>query len=358
MKSASASTAANSLLHSLRRSAICPVVICLSLTMGCSKRAAPLNEPLSSSASEDVSHLLVAPESSTVKFDTDAPCDYLPDPNIDWTVTIRFDSSVAVDRASVNTLLDVAWLESHGRPVVYGYSPDSGHWTFVKSPDAPESFTNLKIAWSLWNAIDEKPKGISPENLDQFKSATEKQLSQLGEFSTETERSSTDALAYVATLPKIVADCNRDIILVLATNGNPYSGREVWDVMLCLGLEYGDGDLFHWTNNSNSGADTFFTVETSTAPGYFAPKRMAVGEGDVADLIFGFSIPRSADPMKVFESMANAVEYAQKRLGGEILLPSGERFNRKVERANVADIVRKMRDAGFQPGEHATLRVF
>ena len=128
--------------------------------------------------------------------------------------------------------------------------------------------------------------------------------------------------------------------------------------MLCLGLAYGDGDLFHWINNSNFGDDLFFTVETSTAPGYFIPERMATGKGDVADLIFGFSIPRSADPVVVFDSTANAVEYAQQRFGGEIVLESGESFDRDAERAKIADVVRKLREAGFVPGESATLRVF
>jgi cell division protein ZipA len=85
---------------------------------------------------------------------------------------------------------------------------------------------------------------------------------------------------------------------------------------------------------------------------------MASGKGDVADLIFGFSIPRSADPVAVFDSMANAVEYAQKRLGGEIMLESGEPFGRNAAKAKIEAVLGKLQDTGFVPGESATLRVF
>jgi cell division protein ZipA len=319
----------------------------------------PDNMILPSTPSEDMSHLLVTPKSASGNFDLDAPRDYLPDPNIDWTVAVEFDSAVPVQGESVKELLDYAWLGSHGNPTVYGFSPETGHWTFVNAAGAPDSFTRLKIAWSLWDAIDEQPKDISLDDLQRFKTAAEQQLSELGDFSTKIERNGEDALAYVATLPRIVAKCDQYMTLrLVAPNGKLYSGQDVWDVMLCLGLEYGDGDLFHWINNSGFGDDLFFTVETSTAPGYFIPQRMATGKGDVADLVFVFSIPRSADPVVVFESMANAVDYAQKRLGGDIVLESGEPFDRNAAKAKIEAVVGKLQDAGFVPGESATCRVF
>ncbi len=38
------------------------------------------------------------------------------------------------------------------------------------------------------------------------------------------------------------------------------------DVMLCLGLTWGDMDCFHWDNVSGTGDDYHFSVETSTPP--------------------------------------------------------------------------------------------
>lgn len=324
---------------------------------GCSEREGEGKNALPS-PSEDVSHILVKPESASGEFGFDAARDYLPDPNVDWGVTIEFEGP-SVPREEINRLLDASWLEDHGRPIVYGFSPDEQHWTFANALDSPESFTRLKVAWPLWDAIGEKPKNVSLDDLDRWKAAAEERLSVVGRVSTQVDRSADDALAFVAGLSETVAECDRDVTLrLVAPEGEKLSGRNVWDVMLCLGLDYGDGDLFHWINNSGFGDDHFFTIETSTPPGYFIPQRMASGEGDVHDLVFGFSIPRSADPVVVFDSMANAVEYAQQRLGGTIVLKSGEHFDRAAERAKVEGVVRKLRDAGFVPGEHSTCRVF
>ena len=197
------------------------------------------------------------------------------------------------------------------------------------------------------------------DDLRRLKDAVEQRLSALGSFNFEIDRGAEESLAVVQGLPKIVEECNRDVTLVLrAPEGKQFSGREVWDVMLCLGLDYGDGDLFHWINNSDFGDDHFFTIQTSTPPGYFVPQRISSGDGDVDDLMFSFSIPRSADPVAVFDSMLSAVQYAQKRLGGEITLRSGEPFDRTAERAKVEEIVEKLNEAGFVPGEPATCRVF
>ena len=122
-------------------------------TCGCSPP--DKSETLPSSPSEDVSHLLVKPRSAAGEFDFEAPRNYLPDPNIDWVVTIAFKEPVAQER--ISGVLDAVWLENHERPTVYGFSPDEQHWTYVNATDSPESFSRFKIAWSLWDAIDEKP---------------------------------------------------------------------------------------------------------------------------------------------------------------------------------------------------------
>ena len=326
---------------------------------GCTERKSEGNTELPTSPSEDMSHLLVKPASAAGKIDFEAPRDYLPDPKIDWVITIEFEVTPNVSRERINGLLDASWLEEHGRPTVYGFSPHQKHWTFVSALDSPKSFTTLKIAWSLWDAIGNKPKEVSPDDLEEFRLAAEEKLAQLGKINTKIDRPSKDVLAVVVGLADIVAECDRDVTLILtAPEGKRFSGREVWDVMLCLGLDYGDGDLFHWINNSGFGDDHFFTVETSTPPGYFIPRQIASGEGDVRDLIFNFSIPRSADPVAVLDSMANAVKYAQDRLGGKVILGTGEPFERELERKKIQTVVKKLKGAGFLPGDSATCRVF
>ena len=78
---------------------------------------------------------------------------------------------------------------------------------------------------------------------------------------------------------------------------------------------------------------------------------MASGSGDVGDLIFNFLIPRSADPLVVFESLANAVEYPRNRLGGTVVLRTGKSFDKQAERKKIQRIVEKLDEAGFAPGD-------
>ena len=224
------------------------------LALGCA--GSKSTTPVSNTASEDMSHLLVTPVSVSGELDFDAPRDFLPDRNVDWVVTVQFAEPCE-------------------------------------------------------------------------------------------------------SLLEVVAKCDQDVTLWLrAPSGQRFAGRDVWDVMLCLRLDYGDGDLFHWINNSGFGDDHFFTVQTSTPPGYFVPQKMASGVGDVDDLMFNFSIPRSADPMTVFDSMVNAVKYAQGRLGGEIVTDSESSFDDSAERARVESVVEELNRAGFVPGESSTCRIF
>lgn len=333
-----------------------PIALTVALLLGCVTQSEVAME-LPSSPSEDASHLLAIPASAAGEFDFDVVRDYLPDPNVNWIVTIEFDSPIS--REKINGQLDASWLETNGIPTVYGFSPNEERWTFVNAIDSPGTFSSLKIAWPLWDAIEKKPKAVQAEELERHTLAIQKTLSPLAESTTKADRSPEDALASAASLAVLVAMCDSDVTLKLvAPDGGRFPGHQVWDVMLCLGLDYGDGDLFHWINNSGFGDDLFFTVETSTPPGYFIPQRMASGEGDVRDLIFNFSVPRSADPLVVFQSMANAVEYTQKRLGGTVVNGSGEPFDRAGEQEKIGATVNRLKQAGFTPGESATCRVF
>lgn len=52
-----------------------------------------------------------------------------------------------------------------------------------------------------------------------------------------------------------------------------------------------------------------------------------------------------------------AVRYAQERLGGSIVDESGNPLDEQAVRNEIEHIVRKLKEAGFAPGEHSTCRV-
>lgn len=156
---------------------------------------------------------------------------------------------------------------------------------------------------------------------------------------------------------KPIAEFAQDAIIILEGD-KPMKGALMWDVLQSLGLKWGDGDLFHWNNEHEFGEQQFFSVWTSTQPGYFLPESVKSGEMNPKDLIFGFSIPRSADPEKVLEVMIDAVKYCQKRLGGKILDKNLQPFNETEEKKAMQLLVGQMKSKGLAPGSNKVLKIY
>jgi hypothetical protein len=153
----------------------------------------------------------------------------------------------------------------------------------------------------------------------------------------------------------VIKEFNRDAILILKSD-NHFKGAAVWEVLQNVGLKWGDGDLFHWGNRRRDyGDDQLFSVWTTTDPGYFLPENIKAGQMNPEDLVFGFSIPRNADPENVFSVMINAVKYCQKRLGGKILNEDQIPFNEDAEKNKLTVLINKMRKSGVIPGSDKAL---
>jgi cell division protein ZipA len=184
-------------------------------------------------------------------------------------------------------------------------------------------------------------------------------LSVLGE--PDLKPSTTPETAVQTALGLVELKTNRDrhaVIVLNAPPNFPFDGRKIWDVMMSLGLEWGDMDIFHWTNPSGSGDDSFFSVWTSTPPGYFLPEQIAADRVKTADLVFGFSIPRCAASQSVFSSMAKAADYAKQRLGGELLDRDRHSLDVAGQQKEISAIEERLKVAGFQPGLQSTLLIF
>lgn len=157
---------------------------------------------------------------------------------------------------------------------------------------------------------------------------------------------------------EIIEKFNVGVLIVLKSKA-PLDGMLVWDVLQSVGLKWGDGDLFHWENvNRTYGGDQFFSVWTSTDPGYFLPETIKDGTMNPADLVFGFSLARNADPEQVFDIMFKAVKYCQKRLGGEILDANLKSFNEVDRKKNLRQLVGEMKSMGVIPGSGKALRTY
>ena len=258
---------------------------------------------------------------------------------------------------TVAKLFDAAWRNKFGRITIFGRDAETGLWTYLLSADGPAAVTDVEIAWDYCAFDAEKPASamMYVQRLDDVT----RQLTKLGGCDVKASLPANEASRRAAELFALKEKFDQTAVLVLAApEGKEFSGRDVWDVMLCLGLPWGDMDCFHWANDAGVGDDAFFSVETSTPPGYFFPEAIADGSMNPEDLVFNFSIPRSAEPVKVFDAMARAVQYCQRRMGGRILTTEGAPADLAEARQAVVEIAQKLRVAGLVPGTGAALRLF
>jgi cell division protein ZipA len=310
---------------------------------------------LPSQGSENVSHLLhtfTSDELSRPTFDENR--DYLPNAKVDWVVHVDFPPEVILRKADIGKRINPDWLNTHDRPTLFGFSPEIQRWTFVNAGGVPSNYSRLQIAWKMRPLGEDGP--ITKRQFERYKVAVDKFASKLNASGVRTELSPAEAEQRSAMLCELADSCEQGIDVVLqAPKGQKFDGKLIWDVMLSLGLQWGDMDLFHWENPGILGDDHLFSVWTTTPPGYFSPEHIAAGRVQTADLAFGFSIARTFQPEKIFDSMMKAVGYAQKQMGGTLKNLDGSTFSGDVACSEIRSLVRQLTDAGFEPGTDDTL---
>jgi cell division protein ZipA len=313
---------------------------------------------LPSTGSEDVSSLLGPLDSHVKRSKDEGERDYLPDTATDSVIDVLFDGDPRLDPNRVSGLFGADWRRLYGGLTIFALDPDKGHWTFLISANGPKQVTRLKMAWDFIDPTDDADLP-SAQVFSARVVAVETAVRSLGVAVLETSLSPEEAAHRARWLREFKTNLDYSPTVILrAPKGKRFEGRNIWDVMLCLGLNWGDMDVFHWDNPSGLGDDSFFSVWTSTPPGYFLPEEMSVGNVRVDDLVFGFSAPRCSEPSQVFESIVRAVEYARKRLGGTIADKMGGEADLEEIRRKIRTVEHEMRANGFTPGGDSALRLF
>jgi hypothetical protein len=305
---------------------------------------------LPSEGSEDATHLLhqwVVDRPGNEP--SDEGRDYLPNGKIDWVVHLDFPPQTILKKASIQQVFSQGWREKHAYPVLFGYTPEEKRWTYVNAAGVPDLYSALQLAWKLRSLDDDER--IASDRLRAYLAAARHAGQTLKATGVRPATSPEDAARQSFRLLELVESCDSHPAVVLkAVSVSGFDGREIWDVMLCLGLRWGDMDLFHWENPGIPGDDHLFSVWTSTPPGYFFPEEIAAGRIHTTDLVFGFSVPRTWQPIVVVESMLRTVHYTERRLGGRVLDVDGADLSEEELKAEVREIVTRLTDAGFPPG--------
>ncbi|MEM6691704.1 MAG: cell division protein ZipA C-terminal FtsZ-binding domain-containing protein [Planctomycetota bacterium] len=309
---------------------------------------------------EDASHVLGDWQPDLPVGENDSE-EYRPNTSVEWVIDVKFPEDETAKAEEVASMFDESFRNECGSCSLYGKDANSGLWTFLISADGPESVTGLQVAFDYqqsWNS------NFATANVMQYEArlkAVEKIASKMfGQCIMKASRSPSEAFRYAESLDGLSDKYDHIVSLyLLAEQDRLFEGMDIWDVMLCLGLEWGDMDCFHWINNSNTGDDFFFSVETSTPPGYFLPEQIASDQLKTRDLIFCFSVARTVQPTEITKKMDEAVQYCQSRLGGKIHYVLGEDEVSKPELIErVGQIESELTEIGFEPGSDAALQMF
>lgn len=314
---------------------------------------------LPTTPSEDARHVLGSVDLPASEPVDDEDRDYLPAPAVSWVVDVQLAGDPPLDPKKVSAIFYQDRYKALGRFVIYGRDIDTGRWTYLISADGPRAVDRLKFAFDYIDVVDPEAPLPDRQDYEGRLAALTAGMQELGQASASASLPPADAADRSQLLVEILGELDQTVVLRLeAPAGQPFDAKQVWDVMLCLGLEWGDMDCFHWLNPSGVGDDSFFSVETSTPPGYFLPEDIAAGGVSFDDLLFIYSVPRNARPVETFDAMLRAAEYCGKRLGGTIVDEEGDAIDVAALREAIVLVAERLRAAGFEPGADATLQLF
>lgn len=308
--------------------------------------------------SEDVHALLQLPTAISQPAVADSDASYFAHERFDWIMQLK--PSQALSRQQVAQEFDADWRKQHGQPELYGRATRTGKWTFLAAADGDSVFSEIAFGWRLFNARSPAPRPFTTPELQAFAQSVTAKAPALGARVTRVSLPPAQAAARAQALGTFVRANDQEALIVLqAPAGRSFEGLAIWDAMRSLGLHWGDMDLFHWENVPDGlGDDHLFSVSTSTEPGYFLPEHLAKGEVQTTDLVFSFSIPRTADPAQVLANMHRAASYCQRKLGGQLLAADHQPFDLATETQKCRRIEQNLRTQQLQPGQNETLYLF
>lgn len=317
-----------------------------------SESAARAAKVLPDGPSEDAGHVLGTPPAP--------PKVHVSNPRAEWIIQVEFRDGAIASREKILSVLNPEWLRENDSPTVSGLSPETGHWTRLNAPEVPDAFSALQVGWR-YLPLD-PGLSVTFDTAERWLRALIAAASRIAPATVHPSELPSAAERHARALEALRSDLQDAEIMIglVAPKDQPFEGRALWDALSSLGLEWGDGDLFHWVNPAQeSGDDSLFDVSTSTPPGYFLPEEVIDGRLNVGDLSFSMSIPRTHEPALVLDAMIRAARFVQQRLGGTLVAaPTGAALDEESLRKSLSLAVERMKEAGIKPGSEEALQLF
>lgn len=275
---------------------------------------------------------------------------------LQWIVDIVPPEDFLFNKEEFLKVFDYEWRTTFASEF-YAHFPSAKKWSFAISGGSPEQFDSLELAVDLASRFRDEGD-LTAERLQAYLDELDRRLDSFKVNMDVVPRESLEsAVKRSKALRAIQEGLDHDFVVVLKADSK-FRSKDVWNTLVDMGLEWGDGDVFHWQNReSEIGGDNFFSVWTTTKPGYFLPEDVAKGKMKPGDLVFGFSIPRSADPIGVYEILMEGVEHCQSELGGMLLDGDGEPFNKREYRKRIEEVIKMAHKHGFELGQGVIMRL-
>jgi len=276
-----------------------------------------------------------------------------------WIIEVTPADNGKFTRQELWSIFDTDWRIKYEWVECYGHSTEDGRWHNILGGRS-KWYDQLQITWQLADKYKEDDVEWDLPSLEEFRDNLLQRLtSKFPDIHIRELEDIPSALKKAQILALLKKQFNHDSILVIKSAGQ-YSGKQAWDVLISLGLEWDDAALFHWNvgRGQDHRYDQLFSVWTTSPPGYFDPEKMKAGAFNPIDLVFGFNIPRCVDPINVFNCMVDAAEYCQKILGGTIVNAVGTLFDKQTQKINIIELIDDMHAKGILPGTPLTLKMF
>ncbi|MDV3503794.1 cell division protein ZipA [Marinobacter sp. M-5] len=106
------------------------------------------------------------------------------------------------------------------------------------------------------------------------------------------------------------------VINVLARNGEDFKGTALKNLFEACGLEYGDMDIYHRHEQSDTISPVQFSVASAVEPGTFRPADMP-GMA-TPGISFFMSLPGPSNALQAFDFMLETAQCVVRNMGGEL----------------------------------------
>ena len=216
---------------------------------------------LSLTGSEDVSSMLILRVDQPDA--TDENKEYFADELFDWIITLEPEKGTYFSRNLIQEHFSNEWRSKNNYPILYAIPCKLEKWTFFQSSESNDtSLLKLALAWKLYESLKDPPTIYTEEQLSQIEESVKSNSKNLKVSSISYNYSTVEAASMSRKLADFILTNNYFSSIVLQSD-SIIDGKEIWDIMMSVGLKWGDMDLFHWNNpNIDYGDDQLFSVWT------------------------------------------------------------------------------------------------